>query len=92
MGAKELSAVLSKEIRAIPALLRTVLVLRDVQRLPMRNIDVNLGITVPAAKSGLMRARHELRERLAKHWWNNGLRHSGPQNRPTPYGVCALLS
>ncbi len=68
----EVSVVLMKEIRGIPPLLRKVLVLRDVQRQGMRVIANDLGISVPAAKSRLMRARSELRERLAKHCGTNG--------------------
>jgi RNA polymerase sigma-70 factor (ECF subfamily) len=64
---RELQDVLRKEIRHIPPLLRNVLVLRDIQELPMTEVAARLNITVPAAKSRLLRARTELRERVMKH-------------------------
>jgi len=63
----ELREVLRREIRHIPPLLRNVLMLRDVQELPMADVAARLKITVPAAKSRLLRARHELRERVMRH-------------------------
>ncbi len=63
----ELSAVLKNEIGRIPPLLRNVFVLREVQELPMAAVAEQLGISVAAAKSRLLRARTELRERLQKH-------------------------
>lgn len=63
----EMVDVLRKEIRRIPPLLRNVLVLRDVQELPMPEVAARLRITVPAAKSRLLRARIELRERVRRH-------------------------
>ncbi len=63
----EISAVLENEIRRIPPLLRSVFLLRDVQELPMQTVAEQLGISVAAAKSRLLRARIELRERLQKH-------------------------
>jgi RNA polymerase sigma-70 factor (ECF subfamily) len=74
----ELRAVLQREIHRIPRLLRNVLLLRDVQELPMTNVAERLNITVPAAKSRLLRARLELKARV--------LRQSGGgwYNRPVP--------
>lgn len=63
----EVSEVLQKEISRIPPLLRNVFLLRDVQELPMTTVAELLGISVAAAKSRLLRARIELRERLRKH-------------------------
>jgi RNA polymerase sigma-70 factor (ECF subfamily) len=63
----ELQEVLRKEIRHIPPLFRTVLILRDVEELPMADVAARLNITVPAAKSRLLRARSELRERVIHH-------------------------
>jgi RNA polymerase sigma-70 factor (ECF subfamily) len=42
-------------------------VLRDVKQLPMEAVAEQLGISVAAAKSRLLRARLELRARLSKH-------------------------
>jgi len=63
----EIREVLQREIRRIPPLLRSVLMLRDVQELPMPEVAERLNITVPAAKSRLLRARAELRERVMRH-------------------------
>jgi RNA polymerase sigma-70 factor (ECF subfamily) len=63
----ELCEVLRTEIRHIPPLFRNVLLLRDVQDLPMPEVAARLKITVPAAKSRLLRARIELRERVLRH-------------------------
>jgi RNA polymerase sigma-70 factor (ECF subfamily) len=64
----QLLSVLRVEIRRIPPLLRKVMLLRDVQGLPMVDVACELGITVSAAKSRLVRARSELRSRMMKHW------------------------
>ena len=63
----ELGQVLSTEMSRIPPLLRNVFMLRDVQELPMPEVAKVLGISVAAAKSRLLRARMELRQRLEKH-------------------------
>jgi RNA polymerase sigma-70 factor (ECF subfamily) len=67
LGSKELATVLKREIRRIPPLLRTVFMLRDVEQLSMPDVAEQLGISVAAAKSRLLRARAELRARLQKH-------------------------
>jgi RNA polymerase sigma-70 factor (ECF subfamily) len=63
----ELQDVLRTEISHIPPLFRNVLLLRDVQDLPMLDVAARLKITVPAAKSRLLRARSELRDRVMRH-------------------------
>ena len=63
----EMHQVLHREIRRIPLILREVLVLRDVEELPMTDVAGRLNITVAAAKSRLLRARQELRERVLVH-------------------------
>jgi RNA polymerase sigma-70 factor (ECF subfamily) len=72
LGDQEVGELLEREISRIPPLLREVMLLRDVQRLPMRDVAERLGLSVPAAKSRLMRARAELRSRLAKHCGRRG--------------------
>lgn len=67
LGSRELAELLRKEIRRIPPLLRNVFVLRDVNQLSMTEVAEELGISVAAAKSRLLRARLELRQRLEKH-------------------------
>jgi RNA polymerase sigma-70 factor, ECF subfamily len=67
MGDIEVSRVLTNEVRGLPPLLREVLVMRDLHNVDMAEIATQLGISVAAAKSRLMRARVELRQRLVKH-------------------------
>lgn len=72
LGQGEVADVLQHEIRRIPPLLRNVFVMRDVQELPMQEVADSLGISVAAAKSRLLRARLELRNRLSKHYGRLG--------------------
>jgi RNA polymerase sigma-70 factor (ECF subfamily) len=67
LGEQQVLNLIRREISLIPSRLRNVLVLRDVEQLPMPDVASRLGVSVPAAKSRLMRARTELRQRLAKH-------------------------
>ncbi len=67
LGRAEVGEVLRREIRRIPPLLRRVFLLRDVEQRPMPDVAAELGISVAAAKSRLLRARGELRNRLQKH-------------------------
>lgn len=69
---EQISGVLAHEINCIPPLLRHVFVLRDVQELSMSEVAGQLGISVAAAKSRLLRARLELRERMTKHFGRLG--------------------
>ena len=68
----QMADVLQREIRRIPALLRNVVMLRDVEQLPMPAVARRLGITVPAAKSRLFRARIELRSRVLQFCGSHG--------------------
>jgi RNA polymerase sigma-70 factor (ECF subfamily) len=72
VGRRQLQEVLHREIRSIPALLRNVVVLRDVEELPIVEVADRLGISVSAAKSRLLRARIELRERVLRHCGASG--------------------
>ena len=63
----QVALVLRREIRRIPPLLREVFMLRDVHELPIDDVAARLGISTAAAKSRLMRARVELRNRMRKH-------------------------
>jgi predicted RNA polymerase sigma factor len=49
-------------------MLRHVMMLRDLQELPMTEVAEQLGITIPAAKSRLLRARLELKSRLSPYY------------------------
>jgi RNA polymerase sigma-70 factor (ECF subfamily) len=67
LGNREMSAILHTEIRRLPPLLRNVLVMRDLNELSMDEVAGQLGISIVAAKSRLLRARSELRRRLERH-------------------------
>jgi RNA polymerase sigma-70 factor (ECF subfamily) len=69
----ELGEVLNHEVNRIPPLLRNVFLLRDMQELPMPEVADRLGISVAAAKSRLLRARQELRNRLEKRQGSGGV-------------------
>ncbi|HYK61843.1 MAG TPA: sigma-70 family RNA polymerase sigma factor [Bryobacteraceae bacterium] len=71
-GNRQLREVLEQEIRRIPSLLREVVLLRDVQELPIGEVATRLGISVSAAKSRLLRARVELRQRILRHCGRSG--------------------
>jgi|SRR5947209_3790589 len=60
----EMIKVLHMELRHIPPTFRDVILLRDVNELPMLEVADHLGITVSAAKSRLLRGRNELRRRV----------------------------
>jgi RNA polymerase sigma-70 factor (ECF subfamily) len=66
LGNQEVSALLHREIRQLPPLLRNVLVMRDLEELSMKDVAEQLGISIVAAKSRLLRARAELRQRLER--------------------------
>ncbi len=67
LGQKEIHKMVGEEIERMPALLRNVLLMRDVKEVPIPEVARNLGISITAAKSRLSRARHELRKRLERH-------------------------
>jgi RNA polymerase sigma-70 factor (ECF subfamily) len=62
------------------------MLLRDLEQLPMPDVAARLGLSVPAAKSRLMRARVELRSRIAKHCGRKG---QGTLMHKTRYAVSA---
>jgi len=72
LGRREVLQVLQAEIRGIPPLLRKVLVLRDIEEMPVSDLAAMLGITVAAVKSRLLRARAELRQRMLRHCTQTG--------------------
>jgi RNA polymerase sigma-70 factor (ECF subfamily) len=72
LGNREVLNLVRKEISRIPPLLRNVFVLREVNELSMTEVAGKLGISVAAAKSRLLRARLELRNRLQQHYGRMG--------------------
>jgi RNA polymerase sigma-70 factor (ECF subfamily) len=67
-GQSELGDILKKTIQGLPPGFRTVFVLRDVEGLSTEETAETLGLSVPAVKSRLLRARLQLRERLARYF------------------------
>ena len=72
LGWKEVVTLLRKEMVRMPPLYRNVILLHDRERLPMPDVAERLGLSVPAAKSRLLRARRELRSRFVKHCGRKG--------------------
>lgn len=64
----EMIKVLNAEIQHIPPIFRDVILLRDVNELPMLQVANHLGISVAAAKSRLLRGRNELRSRVTSRF------------------------
>jgi RNA polymerase sigma-70 factor (ECF subfamily) len=67
---RELITVARREVYLLPCLLQNVLVLRDLEELSITEVAERLRISVPAAKSRLLRARQELRKRLIAYYRN----------------------
>src|SRR5215813_1101860 len=73
LGMEEVENLLRREVSRIPPLLRNVMLLRDLDQLAMPDVAFRLGLSIPAAKSRLMRARMELKSRISKHCGRKGL-------------------
>lgn len=76
----ELGKILEKAIKGLPPGFKVVFELRDVQGLSTEDTAEALGLSVPAVKSRLLRARLQLRERLSRYFKNKpGSRTAGPR-------------
>ena len=64
----ELSEILDRAVNSLPPVFRTVFVLRDIEGMSTEETAKILNLSVPAVKSRLLRARLQLRERLARHF------------------------
>lgn len=64
----ELGDILRKTIAGLPPGFRTVFTLRDIENLSTEETADALGLSVPAVKSRLLRARLQLRERLSRYF------------------------
>ena len=64
----ELADILRKTIQGLPKGFRVVFALRDVEGLSTEETAEALGLSVPAVKSRLLRARLQLRERLSRYF------------------------
>jgi RNA polymerase sigma-70 factor (ECF subfamily) len=60
----EMNSILTEAISKLDPIFRTVFLLRDVEQIPTEETAELLGISVPAVKSRLLRARLKLRELL----------------------------
>jgi RNA polymerase sigma-70 factor (ECF subfamily) len=67
----ELAGILRKTIQGLPQGFRIVFVLRDVEGLSTEETAETLGLSIPAVKSRLLRARLQLRERLSRYFHRN---------------------
>jgi RNA polymerase sigma-70 factor (ECF subfamily) len=64
----EARELIDRAIEALPPTYRTVFVLADVEGLPNADIAAQLGLSLPAVKSRLHRARLLMRDALAPHF------------------------
>jgi len=64
----ELAEILRKTIQGLPPGFRTVFTLRDIEHMSTEETASALGLSVPAVKSRLLRARLQLRERLSRYF------------------------
>jgi RNA polymerase sigma-70 factor, ECF subfamily len=65
---EELHQILAQAVDGLAPIFRTVFVLRDVDELSTEETASALGISVPAVKSRLLRARLQLRDKLTRYF------------------------
>jgi RNA polymerase sigma-70 factor, ECF subfamily len=65
-GRDEMQHILNEAVEGLKEDFRTVFVLRDIEELSTEETAESLGISVPAVKSRLLRARLALREKLTR--------------------------
>lgn len=68
----ELGQILDDAVQSLKPAFRTVFVLRDIEELSTEETADALGISVPAVKSRLLRARLQLREKLTRLFKRKG--------------------
>ena len=71
-GRDELRNILDSAVNSLRPAFRTVFVLRDIEELSTEETAEALGISVPAVKSRLLRARLQLREKLTRFFRRKG--------------------
>lgn len=69
---EELADILDKAVQSLKPSFRTVFVLRDIEELSTEDTAETLGISIPAVKSRLLRARLQLREKLTRYFRRKG--------------------
>jgi len=68
----ELRSILDEAIDSLDPIYKTVFLLRDVDELSTEETAEVLGLSIPAVKSRLLRARLQLRERLTRQFKKKG--------------------
>jgi len=68
----EMREILDKAIKSLKPIFRVVFILRDVEELSTEETAEALGLSIPAVKSRLLRARLELREKLTRIFKRKG--------------------
>ncbi len=68
----ELREILDQAVKSLSPIFRSVFVLRDIEELSSEETAEILGLTVPAVKSRLLRARLKLREKLTRYFKRKG--------------------
>jgi len=68
----ELGGILDSAIQGLEPAYRSVFVLRDIDELSTEEAADALGLSIPAVKSRLLRARLQLREKLTRHFKRKG--------------------
>jgi RNA polymerase sigma-70 factor (ECF subfamily) len=79
----EMGRILEKTIKGLPTGFRVVFELRDVQGLSTEDTAEALGLSVPAVKSRLLRARLQLRERLSRYFRRGKSRRQSAAKEPS---------
>jgi len=69
---EELAQILEEAVQSLKPAFRTVFVLRDIEELSTEETAEALGISIPAVKSRLLRARLQLREKLTRFFKRKG--------------------
>lgn len=69
---EELGQILDESVQSLKPAFRTVFVLRDIEELSTEETAEALGISIPAVKSRLLRARLQLREKLTRFFKRKG--------------------
>src|SRR5277367_109381 len=69
---EEMREILDEAVQSLKPDFRTVFVLRDIEELSTEETAESLGISIPAVKSRLLRARLALREKLTRKFKRKG--------------------
>jgi RNA polymerase sigma-70 factor (ECF subfamily) len=67
-----MAKILNEAVDSLKPDFRTVFVLRDIEELSTEETAETLGLSIPAVKSRLLRARLQLRERLTRQFKKKG--------------------